>query len=170
MSSAIILSSIVPFRSFIATFKKNISTMPLHRLERVIVTMLVQWDDCPPSYADSEANEEDERIVDTVWPSDYEADCHWARLRARVEATEDICSKVLTERIHQLRFDALVQRIGLDEACRLRRRRMDHLWEMEVWEMEEDACPIQRAERRAEFVADSRMSGTPIDWDTYSTL
>jgi hypothetical protein len=165
MSSALVLSSIVPFRSFIAAFKKNISTMPLHRLDRVGVSMRVLWEDCPFVYTDSEANEEHERILETVWSSDYEADCHLARLRARVEATEDICREILGNRIDELLFEALVKRVGLDEACRIRRRRMDHLWEME-----EDDCPIQRAERRAEFVADSRMSGTPIDWDTYSTL
>jgi len=169
MSSAIVLSSIVPFYAFIATFKKNVSTMPLHRLERVEVTMLSYWDDGRERWvhADAEARAERERILETLWSSDYEADCHWARLRARVEATEDICWEVLAERMDQLRFDALVKRIGLDEACRLRRLRSLHLVDMED---EDGECPIQRAERRAEFIADSRMSGTPIDWDTYSTI
>jgi hypothetical protein len=165
MSSAIVLSSIVPFYAFIATFKKNVSTMPLHRLERVEVTMLSYWDECQERWvhADAEARAERERILETLWSSDYEADCHWARHRARVEATEDICWEVLAERMDQLRFDALVKRVGLDRACRIHRTDP-------MWNMEEEECPIQRAERRAEFVMDSRMSGTPIDWDTYSTI
>ena len=89
-------------------------------------------------------------------------------IELRVESTERAIRELARVALSERLLVALVERFGAENGIRYFRR-------AEGWRLAEDvirsfSCPIQRAERRAEFVADSRMSGTPIDWDEYSNI
>ena len=175
-STAIVLASIVPFTSFVASFGKRIDALPLHALERILdcgrwhgVSINLADNrpyDCGFAYMDGEANDELERVESIA--NEYEYESAMARHSARISATEDACLALAQARADRLRFDALVERIGLTEACRL--QRLQRVGVVQMQDEQDEPCPIQRMERRAEFVMDSRMSGTPIDWDEFSSI
>ena len=170
----IVHSPIQPFTEFVASRINKYGRMPLEQLVKNTQSPIevgedefVRWNDVcyGDEVFDTEAEAESEvirdaylayRMVDSFGPTPTESYREYlyntvvnleARFLARCEATAAVLDEWRKPYVEMVTKIQQLREVGVDRSC-----------------------SIQRAERKLEFAAACRFSGTGIDWDEYSMI